>query len=161
MSRTDNEVRVTVSVLDRLIDYEPEVTRESIASRQKNLRLLKQSLRRDLEWLLNTRQVVGGIPAELTEVSDSLAAYGLPDFTAASVKSLAEQNRIRREIEMAIATFEPRLADVSVYVEPMSETERMLRFRIDARLLIDPAPEPITFDTALQISSGQYVVQGD
>ncbi|MEJ7618547.1 MAG: type VI secretion system baseplate subunit TssE, partial [Pyrinomonadaceae bacterium] len=65
------------------------------------------------------------------------------------------------EIEMAIAIFEPRLSDVSVYIEPMSETERMLRFRIDARLLVDPAPEPVTFDTALQISSGQYVIQGE
>ncbi len=161
MARTDNEVRVTISVLDRLIDYEPEISRESVASRQKSLRQLKQSVKRDLEWLLNTRQVVGGIPAELTEVNDSLAAYGLPDFTAVSIKSPAEQNRIRREIEMAIAIFEPRLSDVSVYIEPMSETERMLRFRIDARLLVDPAPEPVTFDTALQISSGQYVIQGE
>lgn len=161
MARTDNELRVTISVLDRLIDYEPEMSSEAIASRQKSLRQLKQSVKRDLEWLLNTRQVVGGVPSELKEVSASLAAYGLPDFTAVGVKSAAEQNRIRREIESAIAIFEPRLSDVSVHVEPFGQTERMLRFRIDARLMIDPAPEPITFDTALHVSSGQYVVQGD
>ncbi len=33
MPRTDNEVRITPSVFDRLIDYEPELSREPIASR--------------------------------------------------------------------------------------------------------------------------------
>ena len=41
MSRFDNEIRVRPSVLDRLIDYEPEYSREAPASRVKNLRILK------------------------------------------------------------------------------------------------------------------------
>ena len=42
---------------------------------------------------------------------------------------------------------------------PVRPTERVLRFRIDARLKIDPAPEPITFDTVLQLGSGEYQVR--
>lgn len=161
VTRFDNEVRITPSVLDRLIDYEPEISREPIASRAKTLRQLKMSVRRDLEWLLNSRQVVGGIPAGLKELSRSLATYGLPDFTSVSVKSPAAQTRMRRAIETAISIFEPRLTDVVVTLEPERETERALRFRIDARLLVDPAPEPVTFDTMLQLHSGEYRVQGD
>jgi len=48
MPRSDYEVRITPSVLDRLIDEEPEISREPPASRAKNLRQLKQSVRRDL-----------------------------------------------------------------------------------------------------------------
>ena len=156
MSRFDNEVRVTIPVLDRLLDYEPEISHEPVASRSKSLRQFKQSVMRDLEWLLNTRQKVDGIPSDLTEVNRSVVAYGLPDFTTINHKNPADQNRIRRTIESAIAFFEPRLEDVIVTIESSSETQRLMRFRIDARLKVDPAPEPVTFDTTLQLTSGQY-----
>ncbi|OLE51438.1 MAG: type VI secretion system lysozyme-like protein [Acidobacteria bacterium 13_1_20CM_3_53_8] len=161
MSRIDNEIRVTISVLDRLLDYEPEITREPVASRAKSLRQLKQSVRRDLEWLLNTRQTVGGAPSDLKELSNSLAAYGLPDFSNLSIESADDQKRMQREIEDAVRIFEPRLEDVEVTIEPARSTERILRFRIDARLKVEPAPEPVTFDTMLQLGSGQYIVQGE
>ncbi len=159
MARTDNEVRVTTSVLDRLIDYEPEITREPIASRSKSLRQLKQSVRRDLEWLLNTRQVAGGVSSELKETSDSVASYGLPDFTHLTIDSGDDQKFIKRQVEEAVRRFEQRLENVVVYIEPTRPTERLLRFRIDARLKVDPAPEPITFDTVLQLGSGEYSVR--
>jgi type VI secretion system protein ImpF len=161
MARTDNEVRVTNSVLDRLIDYEPELSREAPASRSKNLRQLKQSLQRDLEWLLNTRQIPGGIPSELKETRDSLGSFGLPDFTALSIENAEDQKFIKREIEETVRRFEQRLEGVLVSIEPVSANERVLHFRIDARLKIDPVPEPITFDTVLQLGTGEYQVRSE
>ena len=158
MSRFDNEVRITLSVLDRLLDYEPDVSYEPPASRAKSLRLFKQAVRRDLEWLLNTRQLADGVPPGLKEVTSSLAAYGLPDFTTASASSAEDQDFVRRSIEEAIRVFEPRLRDVNVIVDAPRESERALRFRIDALLDVDPAPEPITFDTTLQLVNGEYKV---
>lgn len=161
MARYESETRITLSILDRLIDDEPQNSSEAPATRQKNLRQLKQSVRRDLEWILNTRQIVGGIPEELRETTRSLANFGLPDFSSYSIKSPAERNRVRRALETAISTFEPRLQDVLVSIDPLRETERVLRFRVDARLKVDPVPEPIQFDTVLQLGSGRYVVQGE
>lgn len=159
MVRTDNELSVRTSVLDRLIDYEPQITREPVASRSKSLRLLKESVKRDLEWLLNTRQLVGGIPPDLKELNNSVAAYGLPDFTNLSIDSPADRKSIKREIELAIRRFEQRLDNVRVTIEPTEGLDRVLRFRIDASLRIDPAPEPITFDTKLELGTGEYVVR--
>ena len=159
MPRTDNEVRIVPSVLDRLIDYEPELSREPPASRSKSLRLLKQSVKRDLECMLNTRQSIVYVEPEMKELTNSLACYGLPDFSNASVKSKSDQNRLRRALEAAIATFEPRLEDVKVSLEATGGVERILHFRIDARLRVDPAPEPVTFDTRLHVTSGEYTVQ--
>lgn len=161
MARFDNEIRITLTVLDRLIDEEPNMSSEAPATRQKSLRQLKAAVRRDLEWLLNTRQMVDGVAPDLKETTRSLATYGLPDFTSYSIKSPSERNRVRRALEQAISTFEPRLEDVIVSLDPMHETERVLRFRVDARLKVDPVPEPITFDTVLQLGSGQYLVQGE
>lgn len=159
MTRFDNEERVTLSVLDRLIDKRPLDTQESPASRASSLREFKDALARDLEWLLNTRQLAGGLPEGLEELRTSLAAYGLPDFTGATSDEGASQTRVRAAIEEAIRSFEPRLQDVNVNLEPQRETERSLRFRIDALLMIDPAPEPVTFDTTLRLVSGEYEVE--
>src|SRR5262249_54849690 len=159
--RIDNDVRVTLSVIDRLIDLEPEMSSDPPRSRAKGLRELKQAVQRDLEWLLNTRQIADGLPPELTEVNRSLAAYGLPDFSAFHGKGEADHTRRGRAVESAIRIFEPRLEDVTVTIEPPRDTERLLRFRIDARLKVDPAPEPITFDTLMQLDNGQYIVRED
>lgn len=161
MARTDNEVRITLSVLDRLVDYEPEKTREAAATRTNTLRQLKDAVKRDLEWLLNTRQTADELPPEMKEINRSLAAYGLPDFSNASVKSPADRTRICRALENVISIFEPRLTEVAVVLEPERENERALHFRIDAQLDVEPTPEPITFDTVLQLSSGQYAVEGE
>src|SRR5262249_28032069 len=159
MPRSDNEVRITPSVLDRLIDSEPGLSSEPLASRYKSLSQLKQSVRRDLEWLLNTRQEITYIAPEMKELTSSVAAYGLKDFSTANVKSPIDQNRLRQAIEAAVRTFEPRLEHVSVQLEQMRDGERVLRFRISARLRVEPQPEPVTFDTMLQLGTGEYLVR--
>ena len=160
MSRFDNEIRVRPSVLDRLIDYEPEYSREAAASRVKNLRILKQSVRRDLEWLLNTR-ATAFVPPELKEVNSSIAVYGLPDMTTLSGKSPADKAKLRRSVERVLEAFEPRLEGVVVTVDPEAGPGLSLKFRIDGRLRVDPAPEPVSFDTLLQIGSGEFRVKGE
>lgn len=160
MSRFDNEIRVRPSVLDRLIDYEPEYSREAAASRVKNLRILKQSVRRDLEWLLNTRATLD-VPPELKEVQASLAVYGLPDMTTISAKNPADKSRLRRSVERVLETFEPRLEGVVVTLDQELGPGLSMKFRIDARLKVDPAPEPVSFDTLLQIGSGEFHVKGE
>lgn len=159
MARTDNSINITPSLLDRLLDYEPDATRESPKSRVRSLRELKQSVRRDLEWLLNSRINPNEIPEDLEEVNKSLAVYGLPDFTGASVKSPVEQKRLLNALERAIRIFEPRLTDLNISLDPMFETERALRFRIEAQLNVDPILEPISFDTVLQMGSGEFQVK--
>lgn len=158
MPRSNSDVGINISVLDRLIDYEPGNSSEAAASRSKNLRHLKEAVRRDLEWLLNTRQVAG-LPPDLKEVNNSLAAFGLPDFANRSGGHIDDQKRMRSDIEDAIRMFEPRLQDVVVSLQPSHSTERLMHFRIDGRLNVDPAPEPISFDTVLQLVSGQYVIK--
>lgn len=158
MARTDNEIRITPSVLDRLIDYEPELTREPLRSRSKSLRELKQSVRRDLEWLLNTRCHTIDISEGLKEVSESVFTYGLPDFSNLNDKNTNDHKMLQNAIETAIRNFEPRLQDVIVKGEPIDTLQRMMRFRIEARLKVDPVPEPVTFDTLLQLGNGQYEV---
>lgn len=161
MARIDSDVNIVPSILDRLLDDEPEVSTEPASTRIKNLRSLERSVARDLEALLNSRQeTLQELPSEFKEVSRSLLTYGLPDFTSFSLLTQEDRLRIRRSVEDAINRFEPRLLRVRVALEAPREHDRGLRFRIDAFLRVDPSPEPVTFDAVLQMNTQQYVIHG-
>lgn len=159
MARTDHEIRITPSILDRLLDYEPDMSREAPRTQAQSLAELKRSVKRDLEWLLNTRHNGIEIPESLEELSDSLAIYGLPDLASLSVRDPNEQNRLTKAIERALRTFEPRFLNAKVALEPVDNTDRQLRFRIEAHLDVEPVPEPISFDTVLQVGSGEFAIK--
>jgi type VI secretion system protein ImpF len=162
MDKRDNEPALLPSIIDRLIDDEPGNSREPELNRPQSLHRLKSALKRDLEWLLNSRQHgLEEIPPGCDEVSRSLLTYGLPDFTSAVVSSSQNRREIRRALEVAITDFEPRLRGVKVRLLSESEQERSLHFRIEGRLELKPNPEPVSFDTVLQIHSGEYIVRGE
>ncbi len=128
-------------------------------ARSVSLAELKKSVRRDLEWLLNTRCFTENIDGGLEESLKSVAFYGLPDFTAVSVKNPNEQRRMAQALEEAIKIFEPRFSDLKVTLEPIDNVDRLLKFKIEATLDVDPAPEPVMFDTVLQLGGSSFEVQ--
>jgi len=162
MSRPDPDLAVTISILDRLIDLNPDVTADPPASRSQSVRQLKASLRRDLEWLLNTRRNPDEVPETYEELFRSLYNYGLPDVTSMGLNTPRDRQRLLRFIEQTIEIFEPRLAGVRVRsVDSANSGPRILRFQIEGLLKMDPAPEQILFDTVLQLNSGEYQVKGN
>lgn len=161
MPRPLADQKLSPSVLDRLIDEAPRVSREPDDAPAWSLDRVKAAVKRDLEWLLNSRQVVAGLPADPGELGRSALTYGLPDLAATSLNNPADQARLRRAIGEAIARFEPRLGRVEVTLEPAREHERAIHFRIDAMLKVEPEPEPVTFDSLLKLDTRSFVVRGD
>ena len=151
---------MTPSILDRLIDFDPRSSQESPKSRSTSLKELKQSVRRDLEWLLNTRHSVIDVPETLEEVNRSLAVYGLPDLVGLDIDNPNEQSGLIKAIENALAIFDPRFTNPKITLEPISNVDRVLKFRIEAMLDIEPTPEPVVFDTILKMGSSDFSVNG-
>jgi type VI secretion system protein ImpF len=161
MARSERETHEIVpSLLSRLLDDRPDVSREPLGNHLQNVRQLKDSVARDLEELLNTRQgTLGDLPAEFVEVNKSILVYGLPDFTSFNLFDPGDCNRIRRSLEAAIARFEPRLDRVRVSMDSPNQNDHSLRFRIEALLRLEPASEPVTFDTVLRLETQAYSVR--
>jgi type VI secretion system protein ImpF len=157
--RSSSELPVTLSVLDRLIDDEPFVAVEPPLSRAQSLRALRSAVSRDLEWLLNTRRIDIEPEPESVHLNQSLYVFGLRDFTTFSLANPEERTRLLRHIETTIEQFEPRLANVRITQEEDAFEKRHFQFRIDALLIVDPTPESVSFDSMLQLSSGQYVLR--
>lgn len=159
-SRVREDQPLVPSIFDRLLDDEPANSRETAPSRQQVLRQLKQSVGRDLENLLNTRQRWGEWPAPLEELERSLVNYGIPDFTGVNMSLPSERERLRATIERVIQAFEPRFKTVRVKLQDNSEAfDRSLRFRIDGVLQVDPAPEPVIFDSQLEPTTSTFQVK--
>jgi len=147
---------VTLSVLDRLLDDEPKSKVEGPLTHSKSLAQLKVAIRRDLENLLNTRCTIEPLPESSAETRRSVFNYGVPDITEIGQNFLYEKERLLAEIESAVRLFEPRLDGVKVAVVPATGAARVMRFVIEGMLKIDPAPEHIVFDAALELTSGEY-----
>jgi type VI secretion system protein ImpF len=159
MDMRDQEVRITPSVLDRLLDDHPQFSEEPPEDRTQNIQELKNSVARDLEALLNSRQeALAELPEEWAELRSSLLTYGLPDFTGLSLRSANDHARIRRSLEQAVANFEPRLERVRVTIEAPEGALRLLHFRVEAMLHVEPAAEPVRFDAVLQLATQLYKV---
>jgi len=152
---------VTLSVLDRLLDDEPKSKVEGPLTHSRSLAMLKVAIRRDLENLLNTRCTPDPIPESSVETRRSTYNYGVPDITEIGQNFLYEKDRLLSEIERAVRVFEPRLDSVKVAVLPAVGASRVVRFVIEGMLRIDPAPEHIVFDAALELTSGEYQLMGD
>lgn len=161
MARINPEQPLVVSVLDRLLDDEPEVSTEPAQSRVQVLRALKQSVRRDLENLLNTRTRCLSWPPGLKELKQSLLNYGLPDFNGADLGSTKAREQFCGLVQAVIRQHEPRFKSVRVQLLAGAEAmDRTLRFRIDALLRAEPAPEPVVFDSVLKPATGAFEVKG-
>ncbi|MGA7316814.1 MAG: type VI secretion system baseplate subunit TssE [Silvibacterium sp.] len=154
MARSATETLVTQSVLDRLMAVDEWPT-----TRSQSLRYYKEALKRDLEWLLNTRQPPIPELVEYPLAKASVINFGLPDITSLGLSSASDHGRLRKAIEICLRNFEPRLMDIRVTLESSDMTDRRLRFHIEGNMKLDPAPEEISFDTVLELSSGEYKVK--
>ncbi len=154
----ENAQNLQASILDRLIDLDPGVSREPVQYRFLTVGQAKAAVVRDLENLLNTKRSLWVPPPSCRELQNSAFVYGLQDFTSQNPKSPIVKQHLRQQIERTISRFEPRLKSVQVHLESSAQNERNLRFRISALLTVDPVAEPVTFDSYFDVSRGEYVI---
>jgi type VI secretion system protein ImpF len=156
MPPIDPQQALLPSVLDRLIDPDSAGT---AARRGYGVNQMSEAVRRDLTDLLNTRQSHQGVSPEYEELLRSIFGFGLPDLTSLNAVTPKEREAIGHIIEAVITRFEPRLKDVRATVLDSGDgPDRTIRFRIDARLCLDPAPA-VAFDTILELATGHYDVK--
>lgn len=163
------EELVRQSVLDRLIGSDlvrkggsaqgrlPRTWHESVA-------LLEENVLRDVESLLNTRQVAEPAGPPYVHLPESIFNYGLLDIATLSADADETPHLIREHIRETLERFEPRLADVDV-VDPEEGEEkqkrsrtRTVRFRVEATLRTEPDPEHVEFDTVLELATKRFEV---
>jgi type VI secretion system protein ImpF len=159
-----NEIQLLPSLLDRLLDDYPEESREPAWREVQVVRLLKTSLCRDLQNLLNAHRLLATIPEVYSELKTSLLNYGLPDLQSMEVREDHDLGHLCRLIEESIQAFEPRLQGVRVRpvvdADDKKPIDRRVRFEIEAVLVVEPLREPVLFSSSLDVASGEFAVEG-
>jgi len=151
MARVDKKKKLRASILDRLLDNDPNNNVEVDPDQHQKLKDLRNSVRRDLENLLNTRFRMLEPDNQYKELQKSLLNYGLPDLATVNIADKDKRKEFIQELEMTLIEFEPRFKTVKVvYMENSESSDRTLKFRIDATLYADPAPEAVVFDSTLE-----------
>jgi type VI secretion system protein ImpF len=155
----DDGPLVQLPLLDRLIDDAPDSVTDRPMSPNEAMNLLRRSVRRDLEALLNARRRWRSWPEAYAELAVSPIGYGLSDFAAGAFNDPLRRDQLRVGVEETIRRFEPRLTHVRVELVERDALEATLRLRIEAMLLAEPAPEPIAFDTLVDATTADVVVR--
>jgi type VI secretion system protein ImpF len=153
--------RLQPSLLDRLTDDEPEKKIESRDKRVLSVRRLRECIKRDLAWLLNT-----GNLADVQDLSDyplvtqSVLNYGMPDLTGITAVS-ADVHAIERHLRQIIQTYEPRILKNRLRVR-VTTTDQMsqnaLRFEIECDMWAEPVPERLYLKTEVDLETGNVSV---
>lgn len=160
MTSASSQQPLLPSLLDRLIDSEPDQSSEPLWRGSYRIEELREHVRRDLEYLLNTRHGRYDLLKPPGELAVSTLSYGLPDFTGDVGGGLEARERVRSTVERAVQSFEPRLANVQVVVRNSEEpVDRNIRLTIQAVLCVDPVVEPVTFDTTVEATTGTCEVK--
>jgi len=154
LARTKSEIPITQSLIDRLVDVEqwPETRAASIS-------MFRESIKRDLEWLLNTRQPVIPELESYPATAASVLNFGLPDIHSFDGSAGKEQNALTVALEKCIRTFEPRINQPHVYLTRSDQLTRSLKFHIEGQVFYENMNEEIKFDTVLELISGEYEVK--
>lgn len=151
MARIDSKKKLKASILNRLIDNDPNNAFDTDIDQHQKLEALRSSVRSDLENLLNTRLRIAEPDDEFSELKTSLLNYGLPDLATVNISDITKKKAFIKQLETLLIEFEPRFKSVSVtYRENSDKLDRTLRFRIDATLYADPSPEIVIFDSILE-----------
>jgi type VI secretion system protein ImpF len=154
LARTKSEILVTQSLVDRLTDIEgwPE-------SRAASIAMYRDSLKRDLEWLLNTRKPVMPELEPFPQTSASVLNYGLPDVHSFGGSAGKDEKSLIAALEKCIRTYEPRIVQPRVFMSRTDMLSRSLKFHIEGQVTFENMNEEIKFDTVLELISGEYEVK--
>jgi type VI secretion system protein ImpF len=122
-----------------------------------NMRRLRDSVFRDLRWLLNSMSLdTTEELARYPHVERSVLNFGMPALAGRAMSGIDPKTTAER-IAVAIRCFEPRLSKVRVTPEKRAygNQEFALEFRIEAELWGQPAPQQLLMNTRIDLDTGQ------
>jgi type VI secretion system protein ImpF len=156
--------RLQPSLLDRLTDTEPDKTQESREQRVFALSRLRESVLRDLAWLLNTTNLAAGQDlGPYPQVASSVLNYGLPDLSGTSVSG-TDPVVLERALRQAIVDFEPRILrhtlSVRLDINEDQMTHNAMTFLIEGELWAQPVPLRLYLKTEIDLEMGSVKVTG-
>jgi type VI secretion system protein ImpF len=155
--------RLQASLLERLTDREPGVTREAREHRITSARALRLSVMHDLAWLLNAQGIASAQDIEAyPHVATSVLNFGFSDIAGKAASGI-DIAAIEGRLHDAIRAFEPRILPGTLRVRAIRSGEttgrhNTIAFIVEGDLHAQPVPERLYLRTELDLEAGQVDV---
>lgn len=150
--------------------WQQELKREQarhadLQNEKGSLQSIKDCVKRDLEWLLSTTNLVipkldkndPGFDVSHPEVARSVLNFGIPDLIGQTASGL-DKAELARLLKKTIQTFEPRILKHTLEVRPFIDESKFsknaLVFTIKGQLWTEPDPLNLQLTTQLDLESG-------
>lgn len=171
MAELNSRDRLQPSLLDRLIDLEPQSRQESVEARVLTRQQLRAAVLRDLAWLFNAARHEPEPMSSRTEelamwqradlARRSVLNYGIPIFAGVTLASM-DRRAIEQGIAESIRSFEPRIDPDSLSVEiklDSQDNHNTLQLVIRGKLWSQPVPLELLLAADMDIETGTTQVR--
>ena len=171
MAELNSRDRLQPSLLDRLIDHEPQQQREAVDARVLTRQQLRAAVLRDLSWLFNaTRTEPESNSDRKSELAlwknadyarRSVLNYGMPAFSGVTLSSMNTRS-IERDVAEAITHFEPRIDPKTLVVEVKLNHDNhhnMMQLVIRGQMWSQPVPLELLLAADVDVETGSTQVR--
>lgn len=154
--------RLQPSLLDRLTDEIPDKKVESRAQRVLSPQRLRESVKRDISWLLNTGNLASLVDLkDYPFVAKSVLNYGMPDLAGLSTHNIAPQE-LEEDLREALLNFEPRIEEKNLHIRLVLDGDKMnksaVTFEIEGELWAHPMPLRVYLKTEVDLELGNVTI---
>jgi len=156
--------RLQPVLLDRLTDAQPQNRRERAGAFLMSGKLLRDSVLRDLQWLLNTSNFSAAHPIhQMPRARRSVVNYGVRNWAGGRMSEV-DLADVEAAIRTAITDFEPRIMKDSIEVRCVSdatqlEHHNLLALEIRGTLWSVPYPLEFILRSELDLESGHTMLR--
>jgi type VI secretion system protein ImpF len=171
MAETAGRDRLQPSLLDRLIDSDPQSKRETADQRVLSRQQLRAAVLRDLAWLFNTtrnepepnsdREEELALWAQHDHARRSALNFGMPAF-AGNTLSTMDTAAMEASVKQAIIDFEPRIdantLDVEVNLDARNK-HNALQLTIRGQMWNQPVPLELLLAAQVDLETGSTSVR--
>ncbi len=163
MAELTQKERLQPSLLDRLTDDDPRSRKESRSQRVLGIQQIRESVLRDLAWLLNSGNLESVEDLEdYPGVTSSVLNYGVPELTGYTLSN-ANVTEIELAVRQAILDFEPRIIANTLKVNAVVTKDEMSRnafvFEIEGDLWAQPIPLRMFMKTEVDLETGSFTIE--
>jgi type VI secretion system protein ImpF len=158
--------RLQPSLIDRLIDNDPQQRTETSDARVLSRQQLRAAVLRDLSWLFNdtriepepnsSRKEEVALWRNMEFARRSVLNYGMPAFSGVTLSSM-DTGEIERAVVEAIRNFEPRIDPQTLEVEVRTDAEDLqntLQLVIRGQMWSQPVPLELLLAADVDVESG-------
>ena len=156
--------RLQPSLLDRLVDWQPQQKLEPLESRVMTKQSLRAAVLRDLQWLFNCEAHGAEFDSgRYPHTADSVLNFGLPTLSGQYASSV-QASVIEAGIKRAILRFEPRILPKTLEVELVSEQTSMnahnrVSLLLRGMLWAQPIPIEFLLRSRIDLEEGRITVE--